>query len=93
MYTLTAVTTIIRDADGANIPADSANVDYQSYLAWLASGNSPTPYSAQNLTIKQQIMMLEATITPRRLRESLLGIDNGWMKNLNDQIVALRANL
>ena len=45
-YTLTAhPNTIIRASDGAFIPADPANVDYQAYLAWLAEGNEPTPYT------------------------------------------------
>jgi hypothetical protein len=43
MYTLTLGTTIIRDADGAQIPPDPRNGDYAAYLAWLAAGNTPTP--------------------------------------------------
>jgi hypothetical protein len=36
---------IVRDEDGAFIPFDPANMDYQKYLAWLDEGNEPTPYT------------------------------------------------
>lgn len=34
---------IRRIADGANIPMDEQNSDYQQYLAWLEAGNTPLP--------------------------------------------------
>lgn len=42
-YQLTTGDTILRLEDGAFIPPDPANADYQQYLAWLDAGNEPEP--------------------------------------------------
>jgi hypothetical protein len=42
-YQLTSGNCILRFGDGAIIPPDSGNIDYQTYLAWVAEGNAPEP--------------------------------------------------
>jgi hypothetical protein len=32
---------VVRTTDGAAIPFDPANTDYQEYLKWVALGNEP----------------------------------------------------
>lgn len=38
-----AMQTVQRMEDGAFIPFDPANRDYQAYMEWLAEGNEPDP--------------------------------------------------
>lgn len=45
-YQLTTGDTIQRLSDGAFIPPDPANIDYQAFLKWCEEGNTPEPYVA-----------------------------------------------
>jgi hypothetical protein len=39
---------IIVRHDGANVPCDPANPDYQDYLAWVEAGNTAEPWEPDN---------------------------------------------
>jgi hypothetical protein len=50
MYKLTkphpinnAIESVMRTTDGASIPFDPANTDYQAYLKWVDEGGIPEP--------------------------------------------------
>jgi hypothetical protein len=43
MYGQSEPSSVIRTTDGAAIPFDPANTDYQEYLKWVAEGNEPLP--------------------------------------------------
>jgi hypothetical protein len=43
-YQLTATDSVLRTADGANIPNDPGNRDRAEYEQWLADGGVPDPY-------------------------------------------------
>jgi hypothetical protein len=46
-HTKQIVPVIERLTDGATIPFDPDNTDYQEYLKWVAEGNEPLPADEQ----------------------------------------------
>lgn len=42
-YAMTESVLVIRGSDGAHIPNDESNADYRAFLAWQASGKTPSP--------------------------------------------------
>ena len=93
---------------GDNIPADAVEITTEEHAALLAGQGhgkiitadadgkpvlqDPPPLTG-NALILSQIAALEASVTLRRQREAILGIDNGWLADVNAQIAALRAKL
>ena len=65
-YQLTASDLILRTTDGAFIPPDPANTDYQAYLAWVEAGNTPEPAQplepAPILTTEQKLNAAGLTV-------------------------------
>ena len=60
-------------------------------LAALEASEEAFEAGRVNRDIIKQIEALEATATPRRIRE--MAVDSTWMKELDAQIAALRAKL
>jgi hypothetical protein len=76
-YTLTEhLNTIVRDEDGAFIPFDPDNIDYQEYLAWLDEGNEPTPYTPPASTLPE-VVPVEDRVADLETRVDQLESNNG----------------
>lgn len=69
-------TLIVRDEDGAFIPADPDNIDYQEYLAWLDEGNEPAPASPPATTLPETVPV-EDRVADLETRVDALEGDNG----------------
>lgn len=75
--------TVIRISDGASIPVDPKNTDYQNVLEWLADGNELTPYSELDPTPK--------SVTRRQARQALalagkLALVQPAIENISDPL-------
>jgi hypothetical protein len=99
MYKLTNSNTI-RRAEGACIPADPANTDYQQYQEWLAAGNTPEPADPPPNPRPAEILARLAEIdmeSIRALRAIQAGrgklFDTQKLTALEDEAEALRAEL
>jgi hypothetical protein len=99
-YKKTNASTIIRTTDGANIPADNANTDYQLYLKEAAAGATvlPADVPSPNFAILAQIASIESsTLVPRITREFMMATAedyaarNGTPVKTKEQILAADA--
>ena len=63
-----SLTAVRRDTDGATIPNDPGNTDWQAYQTWLAQGNKLTPAPAQPAVVPAcALWQLEAVLTAQQL--------------------------
>ena len=97
-----------REIHGAAIPDDAVEITIEEHAALLdgqrqgklivadADGRprlqDPPPPTTEQLVVSE-IIALESEITPRRQREAILGIDNGWLANQDAAIANLRKNI
>lgn len=69
MYQEMANGWVLRLSDGANIPPDPNNPDYQHYLAWVEAGNTPQPMAKPKGHISEIEMAERRTLIAERAAE------------------------
>ncbi len=108
-YSTTTKTFYPYDIDYPVVPADVIDVEFEDHLRALAREVGETfsfdadgvltihaaPPPNPNDEILAQIAQIEATVTPRRMREATLNIAGAaaWLATVNTQIATLRARL
>ena len=84
--------------DGKSASRTLDNGSFESRLVTAIDADElataiPADPISPNVAILAQIAELEMTITPRRIREAVLGTDSNWMKMLDAQITKLRSGI
>lgn len=69
--------------------SETAQIGY----SWDGNNFEAPQVEPPQLTIQEQIVRLEQSVTPRRIREAILGPGEEWLQAVDDQIAALRAQL
>jgi len=80
MYKFTTRESLIRISDGAEIPINEQNSDYQKYLLWLSEGNEPLPADPEPI-------VLPTSVTMRQARLALLQV--GLLANVEAAIASI----
>ncbi len=79
--------TLTKNVNGKDIPLTGEEIAEFQAMETEAEAQKGRRYALN------QILALEATITARRRDEAILGIDNGWLLDIRNQISELRKQL
>lgn len=79
--------------DGSGFRAVTAPSDCSQDEFWQQEAPTGFPMLTARDQVLAAITALEANVTQRRIREAVLGADDGWLANIDKQIAALRAKL
>lgn len=78
---------IYKNIDGEQLELNEQ--EYAEYYTRKAAYETEAP----KRNALAEIARLEAEVTQRRLREAMLGTDNGWLENQDELIAIERARL
>lgn len=83
MYKLNGTASVIRLADGANIPFSDGNCDYEDYKQWVKNGGVPDPeFTSEELE-------LQALAEVERLKDEAKKVGKLYLLNGKEYIVPL----
>ena len=83
---------VLREADGAMIPADPGNRDYQEYLAWKDAGGIVTPAPMPNLFDVAAAARYDAEVSGIVLNGSVILTDRDSQGLINGAVALVQIN-